>query len=176
MVIPPVDVPDRRFCQYASSGGLVVQTGMRPVGVVEINPALETLPDLTAGFKSVQVNALVFQGAPEPLNHDVVHPASFAIHGNADIGVLLEGGNEFVTGELAALVGVDDFGLALALQGPFKGFDAEVGLHGVGQPPGKNLAGGPVRDGHQVKKALGHGNVGPIGTPDLIGPNDSHPA
>jgi len=164
------------FLPICLIGGLVVQTRMRPVGVVEINPALETLPDLAAGFKSVQVNALVFQGAPEPLDHDVVHPAPFAIHRNADIGVLLEGGNEFVTGELAALIGVEDLRLTIKLQDLFQGGNPEIGILGIGQPAGQHFTGGPVHDRHQVEKAAPHRDVGHIGTPDLIGRVDSQPS
>lgn len=57
---------------------------------------------MAAGFKSMQINAFVFQGSPEPLNHDVVHPAPFAIHGNKDTRFLLEDGNKFSAGELTA--------------------------------------------------------------------------
>lgn len=65
---------------------------MRPPRVVKIDPALETLSDLAAGLESVQIDALVLQGAPEPFDHDVVHPAPFAVHGYADAGVLEHGG------------------------------------------------------------------------------------
>jgi hypothetical protein len=51
----------------------------------------------------MQVNAFIFQGAPESFDHNIVHPASFVIHGNANVGILSEGGNKFLTGELAVI-------------------------------------------------------------------------
>lgn len=79
--------------------GVVVQFGMRPPGVVEIYPMFEPLPQLAAGFKCMQVNAVVFQGTPKTFDHDVIHPALFAIHGDLDGWVLLEGGDKFFAGE-----------------------------------------------------------------------------
>lgn len=49
------------------------------------------------------VNAFVFQGTPEPFDHDIVHPAAFAIHGNPDVGVLLKSENGFITGDLVGM-------------------------------------------------------------------------
>ena len=43
-------------------------------------PPAKTGTQFRAGFKGVQVDAFVFQRPPEPLDEDIVHPASPAIH------------------------------------------------------------------------------------------------
>src|SRR6476619_2589915 len=53
----------------------------------------------------VEVDLLVFEAAPQPLDEDVVHVAALAIHADGD-RVALRGIGEIVAGELAALVGI----------------------------------------------------------------------
>ena len=36
-------------------------------------------------FKCVEIDAFIFQGSPEPLDHPVIDPATFAIHGYPDV-------------------------------------------------------------------------------------------
>ena len=85
--------------------------------------------------------------------------AASAVHGDGDAGVLEHGG-ELQAGELAALVGVEDLGAAVAFQSLAEGLCAEAGIEGVGEPPGEHPAGGPVHDGYQVQEALLDGDVG----------------
>ena len=68
-----------------------------------------------------------------------------------------------MAGELAALVGVEDLGTAVALQGLCEGIGAEAGIKGVEEPPGEHAAGGPVHHRHQVQEALLDGNIGEVG-------------
>src|SRR5258708_19476795 len=49
----------------------------------------------------MQVNLLVFETAPQPLDEDVVHAAPLAIHANRDL-VPAQHAGEVVAGELAA--------------------------------------------------------------------------
>src|SRR3546814_12714443 len=60
-----------------------------------------------SGLEGVQVDAFVFQGAPEPLDEDIVHPASPAIHADLDLGRAQNAG-EGVAGELTALIRIED--------------------------------------------------------------------
>ena len=55
----------------------------------------------------VEVDLLVFEAAPQPLDEDVVHVAALAIPGDGD-RMALQGVGEIVAGELAALVGIED--------------------------------------------------------------------
>ena len=62
--------------------------------------------------------------------HDVIHPAPFTVHGDADAGVL-ESAGEIVAAKLAALIGVENLGLAVEGQSLFKRCHTKVGVHGV---------------------------------------------
>ena len=71
-------------------------------------------------------------------------------------------------GELPALIGVEDVGPAVTGDRLLQRRNAEVGVHRVRQPPGEDLAAGPVHDRHQVQEAAPHRDVGHIRTPDLV--------
>src|SRR3546814_15084500 len=58
-------------------------------------------------------------------------------------------------GELAALVGVEDFWATIALDRLVQRLDAEPGVQGLGEAPGQHLAAPPVHDRHQLQEALG---------------------
>ena len=78
----------------------------------------------------VQVDRLVFEAAPEPLDEDVVHAAAPAIHGDFDtrsFQQIREGGR----GELAALVRVEDGGFGVSGQGLAEGLDTEASIERI---------------------------------------------
>ena len=79
----------------------------------------------------MQVDFLVFHAFPEPFNKDVIDPATFAIHADLD-AVALDQVDERRAGKLAALVGIEDLRLSMALNGVLDGFNAEVGRQAVG--------------------------------------------
>ncbi len=83
---------------------------------------------LTVGV-SVQINLLVFQASPESFHEDVVEAASFAIHRNLNATRQQKAG-EFFARELDALVGIEDFWLAVPGQRFFKRVDAEADVEG----------------------------------------------
>jgi len=88
--------------------------------------------------------------------------------------MLLQESGKGLTGELAALVGVEDIRSAFS-KCFFQRLDAKVGIQGVGQPPGEHIPAVPVDDGHQVEKSTCHGDVGYISRPNLIRPGYLHP-
>ena len=147
-------------------GGSVVQAGVRPPPVVEVNPGADAPAGFRAGLVRVEIDTLVLQGAPQPLDNDVVPPPASAIHGDLDAG-LGEGLGELQARELAALVGVEDLGLRESRQGLLKGLDAEVGIQAVREPPAEDLAAVPVHNHHQVEETATHRDVGDVGTPDF---------
>jgi len=77
------------------------------------------------GGKLGQVDTLVSERVPQPLDEDVIHTAALAIHRDLDAGVL-EDAREFETRELAPLVGVEDLRSTVALEGLFQGLDTNA--------------------------------------------------
>jgi len=84
-------------------------------GIVVANPLREPGAQLRTGLEGMQVDALIFQAAPEPLDEHVVHPAPAPVHRDAN-ACLLQNAGEPRRGELAALVGVENLRLAEARQ------------------------------------------------------------
>jgi hypothetical protein len=82
--------------------------------------------------------------------------------------MLLQETGEGLASELRSLVGVAYLRHSL-LESFFQGFDAEVGLQSVGQPPGQHVLAVPIHDDHQVQEAPSHGDVGNVRSPDLVG-------
>jgi len=73
---------------------------MLPFLVVEAKPSTDSGLSLGDAGISMQVDLLVFQAAPQPLDEDVVHAAAFAIHADRD-PTALEHAGKVAAGELA---------------------------------------------------------------------------
>lgn len=99
------------------------------------------------------VDAFVFQGSPQALDEDVVHPAAASVHTDTHLGVLQYLG-ETGAGKLTALVGVENLRRTKPGQGVLQCLDAEIGFHGVGQLPGQHLAGGQSITATKYRKPL----------------------
>ena len=147
---------------------------MGPLGVVEVDPLADDPFGREAVGQLVQVDRLVFQRPPQPLDEDVVHAAAATVHGDAHAGVFEDAG-EVEAGELAALVRVGDFWVSVVGQRRIQSVNTEPGVHGVRQPPRQDMARRPVHDGDQGQEATLNRDVGDIGAPDLIGSIDLNP-
>ena len=75
---------------------------MRADGVVKGDPLSNDLSGHKTIAHLVQVNRLVFERTPEPLDEDVIKIAAPAIHGDAD-ACCLQNTGKGKAGELAAL-------------------------------------------------------------------------
>jgi len=85
---------------------------MRPGLVVERQIACYPLVRGLDGVVRVQIDLLVFEASPQPFHEHVVAPAPFAIHADLN-AVLAQELCELLAGELAPLVGVEDFRAAI---------------------------------------------------------------
>ena len=83
--------------------------------VVEIHPSAYADPSFVAVGVGFQVNLLIFDRAPQPLDEDVVHEAAASVHRDRDPRRLQLAG-ERRAGELRALLGVEYPRLAVSLQ------------------------------------------------------------
>jgi hypothetical protein len=89
--------------------------------------------------------------------------------------VPLQGAGEFVAGELAALIGIEDLGSAIPSERLLERLDTELGAERVGQSPRHHRVAHPVHDDHQIEKPLGHRDLGDVRAPNLIDPVDGDP-
>ena len=69
-------------------GSASIEHRMRPRSVVIVDPAADPGPGLGADFEGLKIDAFVLETAPQPLDHDVVHPPTSAVHGDLHAGVL----------------------------------------------------------------------------------------
>ena len=144
---------------------------MWPFGVVEVDPLADDAPGLEAVGKVVQIDSLVFEGAPQPLDEDVIHAPAPAVHRDLETGRPQAPG-EGEAGERAARIGIEDLRLAVAGPRLLERLDAKAGVEGVRQTPGQHIPARPIPDRHQVKKAAPHRDVGDVGAPDMVCPLD----
>ena len=101
---------------------------------------------------------------------EFVSRATAAIHADLHASILQHLGERHA-GELTALIGVEDLGLAMPGQRLLQRLDAKSDVHRVGQTPRQHAAAVPIHDRHQIQKATTHRNICDVGTPDLVGPN-----
>src|SRR5262249_9579273 len=93
--------------------------------VVEVEPSADAGPGLGHRRIGIEVDLLVFEAAPQPLDKDVVHAAALAVHADRDRMVLQRAG-EILAGELAPLVGIEDLGPAVARKRFLERFDTKI--------------------------------------------------
>ena len=91
----------------------------------------------------MQIDALVFEGSPQPLDEDVVEEPALAVHGNPHTG-LPEGVGPGPGRKLAALVGVHDLRRAVPRDRLCQRIDAGLGIESVRQTPRQDLGKRPV--------------------------------
>ena len=85
---------------------------MRPLGVVEPDPVVDDPFGLEAVGDFVQIDGLLLQGPPEPLDEDVVQIATAPIHRDFDVG-LRQRRDPVSPCILATLIRVHDLWLAI---------------------------------------------------------------
>lgn len=95
-----------------------------PARVVEGDPLGDAEPGLAPVRVTLEIDILVLRRALQSLYEDVVHPPPAAIRRDAHAGSQ-QGRSEFATGELTALVGVEDLRPAVARLRLLRRLDAE---------------------------------------------------
>src|SRR5712672_3402584 len=101
---------------------------MRSAAIVEIEISTDRMARLADALIGPQIHLLIFDAAPQPLDEHVIPPSPFAVHADGD-GVAGEHAGECRTGELRALVSVEDLRLAVPGQSILQGLDAESRFH-----------------------------------------------
>jgi len=109
----------------------------------------------------------VFEGAPQPLDQDVILAALSSRLADLDL-LCLRPGHEARRGELTALVGVEGLWLTAAFQHHLHSLQTELRVEAVRQLPAEHVPGEEIHDRHQVEKTLLERDVGDVGGPHLI--------
>src|SRR5271170_1063617 len=164
----------RRF-EVSLVRGASVKARMRALSIVEVEIAAQrraSFRDRVVGF---ELYLLVFYGFPEPLDENIVAPGAPAVHADGD-PVREQDAGERLAGELAALVGIENFRFAMFADGLLQRLDAKAGLHRDRHTMGEHTPGEPIDDRDQIDEAARHRDIGNIRRPDLIGPLDLHAA
>ena len=104
---------------------------MGPLLVVEGQISPNPLSGLSPILVCLQVHLLVLDAAPQPFHEDVVHAPAPAVHAHLN-ALRQQHAGEGLTGELAALVGVEDLWPTLA-QGLFQSRNTKVYLQCQGR-------------------------------------------
>ena len=97
---------------------------MWPFGIVKIQIATERRACFRHAGVGAQIDFLVLDGSPDTFDEDVVPPSALAIHADFDV-ILNEHLRESRTGELRALILIEDFWLAEAGNGLLDSFNTE---------------------------------------------------
>ena len=87
---------------------------MVPGLIVMPEVPVERLLQVSAILEGSEVDALVFDAAPEPFHEDVVMVAALSVHADPD-AMIFENACEGLTGELDTLIGVEDLRRSMAL-------------------------------------------------------------
>src|SRR4051812_155385 len=85
---------------------------MGPAPIVEGQVPADRGAGLADRVIGSEVDLLVLDRPPEPLDEDVVAPGALAVHADGDAGLVQHAG-EASAGELRALIGVEDLGPAM---------------------------------------------------------------
>ena len=119
---------------------MVVKRRVWSVLIVKLEVFLQAPLRIVHAVVGVQIKLFVFDAAPQSFHEHVVTPAALAVHADLD-AVVFQHAGEVQAGELTALVGVEDFRLAVTVDCLLYRFLAEVRGQGVGQPPRQHPAG-----------------------------------
>lgn len=131
---------------------------MQPLLVVEPQPAANALARLRNRAIRFDEYILILQAAPKPLDKNIVQEPPLAIHADPDAAAfqLVEKPG---TGELDALIGIENLGPTMPGDCFLQRLDAKIRLHGDRNPSCQHPAAEPVHDRDQINKALGHRDV-----------------
>ena len=148
-------------------GCLVTERLVTSFGIVEGKILLQSQTSFQHVLIGIKINILLLDASPQPFHEDIVQIPSASVHADSDI-VRFQYTRKLRTGEVAALIGIENVGLCL-FQSLVQTFQTKIDFQRIGHLPIDDIAGIPIDDGYQVGKSFSQFDVGDIGTPDLIG-------
>ncbi len=138
---------------------MLAEDAVFPPMVVVGDKVFETGPEFADTIPFPEIDILILEGTPEPLDVNIVkHPAD-AVHADADILVFLQHAQKGFRGELTSLIGVEYLRLTVLPQGLFQRLDAEVAVERTAQPPTEDRSAVPVGDRHEIQETVRQANI-----------------
>lgn len=154
---------------------VAVMDAVRSLLVVEAEEDREVGLGFDLRAVALEVDLVMLDRAPQPLDEDVVEAAALAVHGQLHAGREQRLG-KLGGGKLAALVGVEDLRRAIPGHRALHRPHAEAGIERVRQFPREDRPAIPVEHRAEVDEAAVDRHVGDVHRPDLVGPIDRQPA
>lgn len=87
---------------------------MRSLVVIVVHEVIDALTQFVHSFRKIQVDVLLFDCAPESFYPYIVPAASASVHADPD-SVAIKQIQPGLCGELATLIGIDDYGCPISL-------------------------------------------------------------
>ena len=87
----------------------VIQRGMFPLEIVELNIGIAALANVLHGFVIFQINVLPFDAPEESFDDDVVGPSAHGIHRNPN-GLFRKNSREIAARKLTPLIRIENSG------------------------------------------------------------------
>lgn len=159
-LIAPVDL--HRSHRLGDTEGAV-----RSVLIEKVEEIFRVGVGLDLRLVALQVNLVIFDGAPEPLDKDFVEAKALAVQwelyaqSKQQLGKL--GG-----GELAALIGVEDLRRAVLPDRSLQGPHAKGRVERIRVLPGQNRSVEPADHGEQIDQVDLDRDIRDVGGPNLI--------
>ena len=146
---------------------------MRPDLIREGHVAGHPVMGVSDSLIGMEIDVLIFETPPQPLDKDIVPPPPGSIH--ADLNSMsLQKPSEFLAGELTAVIRVEDLWGTIAGDGLPHHFHTEIRGQRIGEPPRYHPATRPVEDRTEIDEAPFHRNVRNIRRPHMIRLGDRH--
>ena len=153
---------------------LIGQRLMRARGIIKGEVGGDACLRLLERGVFLEIDLFILHAAPEPFGEDVIVIAALAVHADACAG-RGKHGSKSLGRELAALVAVEDV-RRTAQKRRFQGFDAKATFHVGGQSPAYDISAVPIQHCHQITIVPTQPDVGDVGRPHLIGPDNRNTA
>lgn len=148
-------------------GSLVTQRLVTSLGIAEGKILLQSRSSFQHVLIRIEIDILLLDASPQPFHEDIVQIPSASVHADSDI-MRLQYTRKLRTGEVTALIGIEDVGLRL-FQGFMQTFQTKINFQGIGDFPVDDIARVPIDDGYQVGETFLQFDIGDVDTPDLIG-------
>jgi len=150
----------------------ISQRLMRPVRVVEPKISPQSLTGDISIVVVSNVDLLVLQAAPQPLDKDIVQEPTPSVHTYL-YSSFPQPPRKIPAGKLRPLIGVENPGLP-PVQCSLQSAETESGLQRIRQFPLQNVSAEPIHNRYQIQGSSPHRDIGDIGTPYFVWCPDLH--